>query len=335
MISYKRDVLERQILSEVKMGRGSPICERVCKKIVEYFKNNIPQCQIAKALQISSSTVHNIIKRFRETGEMSVRKGQGRIPLLDARGLRALRRHCIPHRHDSVIDITKWAQEYFQKPLSVNTIRRAICRCQLKLYHAKRKPYVNMVQKRHRVLSWTVSKWKSVLWSDESKFDTLVGNHGRRVLRAKEEGDLPACYQRSVQKWASLMVWGCISVYGMGSLHVLEGTMNAERYIKVLQQHMLPSRRRVFQQDNAKPHTAAITTAWLRSRRVRVLNWPACSPDLSPIENIWCIIKWKICQRRPWTLQQLETYIRQEWDQIPTPKLQKLITSMPRRLQTV
>ncbi len=63
---------------------------------------------------------------------------------------------------------------------------------------------------------------------------------------------------------------GCISAYGMGSLHVLEGTINAERYIKVLEQHMLPSRQ---------------------LRRVRVLNWPACSPDRSPIENIWSIIK--------------------------------------------
>ncbi len=62
MISYKRDVLARQSLSEAKMGRGSPICERVCKKIMEYFKNNVPQCQITKALQISSSTVDNIIK---------------------------------------------------------------------------------------------------------------------------------------------------------------------------------------------------------------------------------------------------------------------------------
>ncbi len=76
---------------------------------------------------------------------------------------------------------------------------------------------------------------------------------------------------------------------------------------KGLEQHILSSSRHVFQQDNAKPHPAAITTAWLCSRRARMLNWPACSPDLSPIENIWCIIKWEIHQRRQQTLQQLET----------------------------
>ncbi len=57
MISYKRNVFERQSLSEVKKGRGSPICERVHKKIVKYFKNNVPQRQIEKALQISSSSL--------------------------------------------------------------------------------------------------------------------------------------------------------------------------------------------------------------------------------------------------------------------------------------
>ncbi len=50
MISYKRDVLENQSLSEVKMGRGSPISERVRKKIVEYFKNNVPQCLIVNLI---------------------------------------------------------------------------------------------------------------------------------------------------------------------------------------------------------------------------------------------------------------------------------------------
>ncbi len=129
-------------------------------------------------------------------------------------------------------------------------------------------------------------------------------------------------------KASSFQVPNCIR-YGQIACF---GRHYPERYIQVLKQHMLPSRRCPFQEDNAKPHTAAITTAWLHSRRVRVLNWPACSPDLLPLENIWPIIKRKICQRRPRTLQQLETYIWQEWDQIPTPKL---ITSMPRHLQTV
>ncbi len=66
---------------------------------MEYFKNNVPQRQIAKALHISSSTVHNIIKRFRETGDISVCKGQGRIPC---------------HRHDSVIDITKCFGRHYE-----------------------------------------------------------------------------------------------------------------------------------------------------------------------------------------------------------------------------
>ncbi len=144
------------------------------KRLWNTLKNNDPQHQIAKALLISSSTVHNIIKSFRETGENSVCKGQDRRPLLDARGLQALRRHCITHRHDSVIYITKWAQEYFQKPHAGNTIHQ-------------------MLTKAKSHLKWTVSNWKSVLWSDESKFDILVGNHGHHVLRTKEEGDLPAC----------------------------------------------------------------------------------------------------------------------------------------------
>ncbi len=137
-----------------------------------------------------------------------------------------------------------------------------------------------MVQKRRCVLwakahlKWTVLKWKKC--SIVRRFKMWHSYNGRRVPWAKEEGDLPEFYKHSIQNPASRMVWEGISAYTMGSLHDLEDTMNAERFIQVLEQHMLPSRWHlfhgrpcVFQLNNAKPHTAAITTAWLRSRRVR------------------------------------------------------------------
>ncbi len=235
MIGYKKSLSEWQCLSEVKMGRGSPIPPMLRRKIVEQYQKGVSQRKIAKSLKLSSSTVHNIIQRFRESGTISVRKGQGRKTILDARDLRALRRHCITYRNATVMEITTWAQEYFQKTLSVNTIHRAIRRCRLKLYRSKKKPYLNMIQKRRRFLwakahlKWTVAKWKTVLWSDESKFEVLFGKLGRHVIRTKEDKDNPSCYQRSVQKPASLMVWGCMSACGMGSLHIWKGTINAEK----------------------------------------------------------------------------------------------------------
>ncbi len=97
---------------------------------------------------------------------------------------------------------------------------------------------MNMVQKRRRVL-WAKDhlKWfqsGKVFYGQTSPNLTFLLEMANAVF-AKEEGDLTARSQRSVQKPASLMVWGCISAYSTGSLHVLEGTMNAERYIQLLE----------------------------------------------------------------------------------------------------
>ncbi len=78
-------------------------------------------------------------------------------------------------------------------------------------------------------------------------------------------------------------------MYGMGSWHGLEGTMNAERYIKVKSNICSPPddvylrEGIVYFSRRMQNHILQLLQkAWLHSRRVQVLNWPACSPDLSP-----------------------------------------------------
>ena len=50
----------------------------------------------------------------------------------------------------------------------------------------------------------------------------------------------------------------------------------------------MPNNARLFQQDNAPPHRARATFAWFQANNIDVLQpWPASSPDLNPMENLW------------------------------------------------
>ena len=199
---------------------------------------------------------------------------------------------------------THWCANYLDRELSGDMIstRYVMIKCAI-VFHCCRCSLIIQTQ-----IQWS--------WDDESKFQIVFENHRRCVFLAKDKKDHQDCYQFEVQKLASVIVWGCISAHGMVNLHICEGTLNAERYIQVLEQHILPSKQRLFQghpclfqQDNAKSHSAHVTTAWLCSKRVWVLDWPACSPDLSPTENERCIMKCKIRQWRPQNVEQLKLYI--------------------------
>ncbi|GFY11340.1 transposable element Tcb1 transposase [Trichonephila clavipes] len=106
--------------------------------------------------------------------------------------------------------------------------------------------------------------------------------------------------------------------------------MTSQRYVHdILQPHVLPLMQRVpgatFQQNNARPHTARMSQACLRT--VTTLPWPARSPDLSPIEHIWDRLGQRIGHPTSWN--ELEARLQQILNEMSQNVMQNLYASMP------
>ena len=129
-----------------------------------------------------------------------------------------------------------------------------------------------------------------------------------------------------------------------GCLHNLRigfgGNLTARRYIdQILQPHMIPFMQQhpdvtVFQHDNARPHSARLTQAYLEAQGVDVLPWPAYSPDMNPIEHLWDYLGRQVTNRvpQPPNRQQLIQALQQEWVRIPQDTIRHLVRSMRQRI---
>src|SRR6185312_17376249 len=85
-----------------------------------------------------------------------------------------------------------------------------------------------------------------------------------------------------------------------------------------------------LQQDNDPKHTSRIAKEFLTDHVPKVMDWPSCSPDLNPIENLWAIVKDNVEKRMPKNLKDLEKFMTEEWNAIPESVLNNLVNSMQR-----
>ena len=190
---------------------------------------------------------------------------------------------------------------------------------------------------------WTDEDWNQVLFSDESSIELHSTRKKMGVYRKAAQRMDPKCLVGSVKQSPNLMVWGCFGNGRLGQLSFIDGTMDSTSYIRILRPALPAAKREVFdggdfvfQQDNASCHKSRMTMRWFQRHNFQVLDWPAQSPDLNPIENLWATLKRKVDAKRPFkNMAALREAAKAAWSEIGEDELCNLLSSMPLRVRLV
>lgn len=311
-------------------------------------KDKLSIGDIAKIVSKSKSVVHGILKVYNDTGLCEAKKSPGRPRITTKREDRAMVNLVKKDRFKTAAAVSREMSIQLDKPLSRKTVSRRLVEQNLLARVPVVKPLISAKNKNRRLqfatehVLWSQEKWQTVHFSDESKF-MLYGSDGKTYVRRKVGEQLsPKCIKTSVKfGGGSVMVWGMISGDGVGPIVRLHGKVNAVVYKQLVKDHVLPVLRNsnkqpaIFMQDNAPCHKAKLVMNFLEAEHIAVLDWPAQSPDLNPIENVWKILGERAKARNPKTTEELWDALKEEWNKITKREIKKLIASCSRRCQSV
>lgn len=278
-----------------------------------YMKTNgTPVDKITVLFGATPSTAYKVVSDYKKTGSFYPRKSKAGAPRKMTLREDWIAAWAITSGRCKTAVVVK--QQIFLH-LEEQTICHSLKRQGLNAHKHWKVPFLKKchIQRRfawaksHQL--WKAQQWRHVIFSDESKFN-IFGSDGVQYCwgRTGEALDLRNTIKSVKHGRGSVMLWGCITWHGFGRLHRVHGQMNAIQYTEILSESLLGTltdhrlnRRNVifaFAQDNDPKHTSKLAQKWFADKHIKLLPWPAQSPDMNIIEHVWDALDRLICKHK-------------------------------------